>query len=362
MSTDTELERQTKLPDAPPDEPPVENVTEKEAQEQYDDPQDAAFEDPESAAKLAEEVGFKKPPGDEGMDETGDEATDAADTEVTDAADDSASEEPEQKVDEADAFVREQATELHLPDYMIKALPREDLARFVRESYLKSGQAQRQPDTVPEAKPEPPVAKEEFKFDFDPAVMDDDVRLSIESNLQRMHKQHQSDMDALRKQYGEMGSQMEAQAQKAQQEAVVRERTRFDEWVASQNDAELFGEGASSAMDTNSSQYRARSDVWDMKDTIVAGIKSRGGTMPPEVQLLRWASNSVHAGTNGKQAVTEVARTLKKNASQTVARAGSNRPKKVSKLDELDRGFEEMFRNDPGRDDSLENDMGDAEF
>ena len=362
MPTDTGLEPQTKLPDAPPDEPLVENVTEKEAQEQYDDPQDAAFEDPESAAKLAEEVGFKKPPGDEGMDETVDEATDAADTEVTDAADDSASEEPEQKVDEADASLRESATQLGVPGYMIDSLPKPDLERFVRESYLKSGQAQRQPEPTPEAKPEPPVAKEEFKFDFDPAVMDDDVRLSIESNLQRMHGQIQSDMDSIRKENAEMRTHIDAQSQKAQEEAVQRERVRFDEWVASQDDADLFGKGASSAMDMNSPQWRARREVWDMKDRIVRGMGLRGETVPPEAQLLQWASNSVHAGTNGKQAVTEVGKTLKKSASQTVARAGSNKAKKVSKLAELDAGFVEMFLNDPKRDDSLEQDLENADF
>ena len=84
--------------------------------------------------------------------------------------------------------------------------------------------------------------------------------------------------------------------------------------------------------------------------------------MPPENQLLEWASNTVHARTNGTQAVKEVGDTLTKSASQTLARAGTNRPKKISKLDELDEGFVEMAMNDPGRDESLEEDLENADF
>lgn len=358
MVPDTELEPQGKLPGAPTDEPPIEKMTEEQAKEQYDDPKDASFEDRESSDKLAEEVGFKVPPR-EGDVEGDAGAEDETETEVTDAAEDSTSEEPEQKVDEVSASLRERAINSGVPDYMIESLKTADLERFVHEAFMKSGQAQRQPEVKPEAKPEPPPEPKDFQFDFDSTVMDDEVRLSIESNLQRMHSQHQSDMEAVRKENSDIRTRMDANAQQAQQEALIQERVRFDEWVASQNDVDLFGKGASSAMDVNSAQYRARSEVWVNKNRIAAGIIALGEPMQTEGQILEWASNSVHARTNGKQAATEVGKTLKKSASQTLARAGTNRPKTLSKLDEFDASFEEMRMNDPGRDESLEED---AEF
>lgn len=362
MPKDTELEPQTNLPDAPPDDPPIEKITDEEAQEKYDHPEDDSFEDKESAEKLAKEIGFETSPEEEGAAEADAEGT--ADAEVADAADDSASEEPEKTSDpepktEApaiDASLKEAAGQLGVPDYMIDSLPKENLERFVRESYLKSGKAQQQSEAKPEPKPEPEPTVAEFKAQLDPEMFDEGARAALESEFQRIHTQHQSDMAAMRKQYGDMRTQMDADSQRAQAESAIQERARFDEWVALKEDAALFGKGASSAMDTRSAEYRARSDVWDMKDTLVAGIQARGGIMPPENQLLEWANNSVHARKNGTQAVAEVGKTLKKNASQTLARAGTNRPKKVDELAELDAGFEEMARNDPELIEGLEQD------
>lgn len=351
MPAELEIE-EPKLPGAPPDDPPTAPMTEKQAVDEYDDAdKDAAFEDEVSAEMLAKELGIG---------ETSKDDADATEP-VTDAAEETASDEPVTEEVAVDPHLLEAARGFGLDDQLIGALG-DGLQQWVTNRHLQAAKQQPQqsaPDAAPQPTPAPKVEPEAFKFEIDPNMLEEDVRVAIQANMQRMDEQHRAEFASLRKEYGDVRAQMDAQAKQAQNDSLVQERIRFDEWVASQKNGTLFGEGASTSMNYDSAEYRARRDVWDMKDTLVAGINARGGTLPPERTLLEWANNSVHAQSNGKQAVTAVGKTLTKSAGQTLARAGTSQPRKVSKLDELDAGYEEMRLNAPGGDVG-DGDVGDS--
>lgn len=189
-------------------------------------------------------------------------------------------------------FSRDEAKAFRDKDSLTKAMTALDrqLSAFGRQSR----QTQQAPTQTPKQEQAPtpaptptdvPELKIDLPDDYGPEIKD------VVNNIANHFKARTERVEmALRDAYGAL-----------QQQAHVTRVNMFDSALATLNRKELYGEGPSLQLDPSSPEYKARDEVFDEMEALVAGYQSKGRPLPGIAELVRRAERNVHGAKLEKQ-------------------------------------------------------------